>query len=326
MRFSEPFDKYLAKFPLMGGGGSSGGGGGSSGKVDYPGYMKTFHGQVLDHNGTDTPTLSVVDAMNAAFGNSPYAAETAYDPDVEVAAILTASGDLDDLVDLLSQGTGLDTLVTSILDDSRVADAIADFDDVITDLTNQANADLVSAVTVNQIPKFEAGMRDIGAVVSSAFPIGKSIIDKAVVDQTAKVAGELRLQQAKFAAGMHTSMFSETALAVIKLKLQYQYQLSALTIEANRLKIVAKKEEADVNLKIVEVDGLWDLEVFKFGSNVLGSIAGTAVNQGEGLRTGSRVGSMIGGALSGAAAGGLAGGPVGAVVGGVLGFASGLLS
>ena len=330
MNVFEQLDKYLAKIPSIGGGGSTGGGG-SSGQVDYPQYMKGWHENLLSHASTDAPNLSVTDAMNAAWtAGSPYTAETAYDPDVEVAAILTASQDLDALVDLLSQGTGLDALVSSILDDSRVATAITDFDNVITDITALVNADLVNAVALNQIPEFEAGMRDIGAVVSSAFPIGKGIINKAVVDQTAKIAGELRLQQVKFAADLHTSKFAENALAVVQLKLQYQYQLSALTIEANRLKIVAKKEEVDTNLKIIEVDATWDLELFKYGGNVLGAIAGTAVNQGTRM-TGSSAGSTIGGALSGAAAGaagGLAmtgGNPIGGVVGGIIGAATGFL-
>ena len=351
MNLFDKFDKYLAKLPSLGGSGSSGGG--SSGQVSYPAYMMGWHQDVLNHT-TDLPTLSVTDAMNAAFGNSPFTGETAYDPDAEVAAILTASQDLDDLVTLLSQGTGLDALISSILDDSRIATAIADFDTVIDDIIvdhnadigaviNQSNIELVNAVAVNQVPMFEAGMRDIGAVVSSAFPIGKSIIDKTVVDQTAKLAadialqtgkysGELRLQLAKFAADMHTKMFNESAIAIVQLKLQYQYQLSALTIEANRLKIVAKKEEADTNLKLVEVDATWDLEVFKYGSNVLGSIAGTATNQGTKMGGGSQVGSAIGGALSGAAAGAMMGSvvpgigtAVGAVAGGVIGLASGFL-
>ena len=329
MNFFDKFDKYLAKLPSLGGGGSSSGGG-SSGQVSYPAYMIGWHQDVLNHT-TDLPTISVTDAMNAAFGNSPFTPLTAYDPDTDIIAILDASNDLDNLVALLSQGTGLDALVSSILDDSRVATAISDFDDVITDITHLVNADLVNAVALNQIPEFEAGMRDIGAVVSSAFPIGKGIINKAVVDQTAKIAGELRLQQVKFAADLHTSKFTESALAIVQLKLQYQYQLSALTIEANRLKIVAKKEEYDVNIKLTEVDATWDLEVFKYGSNVLGSIAGTAVNQGSGMQTGSSVGSAIGGALSGAAAGaagGLAmtgGNPIGGIIGGVIGAATGFL-
>ena len=349
MNFFDQLDRYLAKLPSLGGGGSSGGG--SSGQVSYPPYMEATHGDLLNNLGTDSPSMSVIEAMNTAFGNSPFTGETAYDPDVEVAAILTASQDLDGLVTLLSQGTGLDSLVSSILDTTRITDAIADFDTVIDDIIvdhnadigaviNQSNIELVNAVAVNQVPRFEAGMRDIGAVVSSAFPIGKSIIDKTVVDQTAKLAadialqtgkysGELRLQLAKFAADMHTKMFNESAIAIVQLKLQYQYQLSALTIEANRLKIVAKKEETDTNLKIEEVDATWDLEIFKYGSNVLGSIAGTAVNQGTGLKQG--VGSTIGGALSGAvagAAGGLAmtgGKPIGGIVGGVIGLATGFL-
>jgi hypothetical protein len=52
------------------GGGSSGGGGGSSGKVDFPDYMKAFHGNFL---GTDSASVTLTSAMNTALaGNSPY--------------------------------------------------------------------------------------------------------------------------------------------------------------------------------------------------------------------------------------------------------------
>ena len=65
-------------------GGSSGGGGGSSGKVDYPDYMKSFHGDMLNNSGADTFESSVVDACNAALGASPFSSLSAYNPDTPI--------------------------------------------------------------------------------------------------------------------------------------------------------------------------------------------------------------------------------------------------
>lgn len=294
------------------GGGGSSSGGGSSGRTDFPEYMKTWHNLALIGPSTVYPTYSVSEAMNAAFGNSPFLGASAYNPDEPIAAMLTASEKLEDLVNLLSRGTGLDEVISKILSDEYIGDAVEAHSKEIGDILES-----------NTIPRFEAGMRNINAVVTSSFIIGRALLEEAAAKQVAKFSAELR-QQA----------FGELALQVAQLKLDYRYRLSALTIEANRMKIVAKKEEADSNIKIEESHALWDLEVFKYGGNLLGSIQGTAVSTGDN-RWDSRpaAGSVIGGALSGAAAGAYiggktgaaVGGPVGAVVGAVLGAASVLI-
>ena len=97
-----------------------------------------------------------------------------------------------------------------------------------------------------------------------------------------------------------------------------------MLIEANRMKIVALKEQTDTDLKYDEADATWDLEVFQYGCNVLASIGG-GVASPKGSKQPSTSQSMIGGALSGAAAGGMIGGLPGALIGGVLGAAGGLL-
>jgi hypothetical protein len=282
------------------GGGSSGGGGGS-GRVDYPAYMKTFHGDLLNDTGTDLIVQSVVDCMNSAMGNSPWTMQSAYNPDADLVDLIAAPEELQTLVTLLSSGTTLDTLIASILDTTRI-------DDEITAYTVDMDARLISEV----LPRFEAGMRDINAVISSAFVIGRALIEQ---NQDRQVA--------KFAADTRNKAFSDDALKVIGMKLEYQKNVSQMIAESYRVKIVAKKEEVDVNMKIDEADALWDLELFKYGGNMLAAIAGAAVTQTGQKISGTQ--SMIGGAMVGAMAGAQVGGPWGAVIGGVLGAAAGLL-
>ena len=71
------------------------------------------------------------------------------------------------------------------------------------------------------------------------------------------------------------------------------------------------------------VIGRWDMEVFQYGSNVLGAIGGGVLIP----RQPSQMQSMIGGALTGAAAGGIASGgnPLAIGAGAVLGAASAFL-
>jgi len=281
-----------------------GSGGGSSGQVDYPDYMKTWHGVALDNGGVDLITTSITDVMNAAIGNSPFAAALAYDPDLPIAEMVGAPGDLETLVNLLSAGTGLDTIITNILAQTRIDDAVTEY-----------SLDLGDRLTAEVIPRFEAGMRDINSVVSSAFVIGRALIE------------EVQLRQvSKYSADLHSKAFSDDAIKIIELKLMYQHQLSSLVVETNRMKIVAKKEEAESNLKIDESDAVWDLEVFKYGGNLLASISGAAVSTAKD-RQGGGIASAIGGALSGAATGAMVtgGNPIGIAAGAVLGLAAGLL-
>ena len=284
-----------------------GGGGGSSGQVDYPQYMKDWHYSALNHGGADVLISSMTDVMNAALANSPFTGALAYSPDNELVSIIAAPTALDNLVALMSAGTGLDTIITNVLDNTRITDSVSEF-----------AADLDNRLLTEVLPRFEAGMRDINAVVSSAFVLGRAFIEEAQDRQVSKYAADLRLKS-----------FGDDAIKIIGLKLQYQHLVSSMIIEANRMKIVAKKEETDENLKISESDGLWDIEVFKHGGNLLSSISGAAVS----LSKHNTASSVIGGALSGAAAGAMVGSvvpgigtAVGAVAGGILGAASGMLA
>jgi len=278
-----------------------GGGGGGAGVVDYPAHMKTWHSMALDGSGVDTLTSSMTDIMNAALGADPYTGETAYNPDTELTSMLASISDFDTLVTLLSSGTGLDAIIADVLSDSRIDNAVDEY-----------SLDLGDRLTVEVLPRFEAGMRDINAVVSSAFAIGRGIIED----------GQTR-QVAKYSADLHAKAFGDDALRLIGLKLEFQKSLTHATVEANRIKIVAKKEESDMNLDIDESAATWDLNVFQHGANLLASIGGGTFVPNEKKK--SALSSALGGGLSGAAAGFMIGGPAGAAVGGVLGAASSFL-
>jgi hypothetical protein len=188
-------------------------GGGTSGSVDWPSYMKTRHNDWLDQTGTDTITASVTEVMNTALATSPFAGKSAYDP----ATYLTASGAaitafsalLAGIVDVTSWAALFTQSVTSvgtplglIVADKTVAD-IADTTPVV-GITNAVivadvaafAADQDDNITVNVLPRYRRGMQDIGAVVSSAFPIGEAIIEAFQARDVAKYDTGLRLNAA----------------------------------------------------------------------------------------------------------------------------------
>ncbi len=334
-------------------GGSSGGGGGGSGVVDYPAYMTTFHEGVLGAGAMGAETMTA--AMAAAYGASPWAGAVAYDPAADIidyeaavtdfAAILAGIDDVVDWTAFYTQaGASID--IGDITDTANVngiteALIVADVDAFADNLDDE--------ITTKVLPRFQSGMRDINAVVSSAFVIGEAVIEGFRDREVAKHGSELRLsarhknadiglenerlhlEVEKFNVFKEIDLVKARVMAadqMLRLMLQrisFEDGYTKTFIEASRIKIVANKEEIDAGLIMSQKDALWDLEVFQHGANLLASIgsgvAGTKGNEP------SQMQSVLGGAMSGAAAGAMVSGgnPYGIAIGAVLGAGSAFL-
>lgn len=242
-------DKYPASWCWMG---SSGGG--SSGAVDYPTYMKESHAQLLYGAGeSDHAQMDIVtpmdDAVNNAISGNPFIDLSPYNPGPHISEMANAVDDLDVFINSMES-------------------------------TNEIE---------NNLAKFDGGMRDINAVNSSAFVIGRQIIGSTIIVQ----------------------------------KLQAKQRLAELSIEARRIMIVANKEFTEIDNEYQVKYSKWPLEVLQHGGNIMASIAGTATtSKGDEPSTAQ---SAIGGALSGAAMGAATGNPALAVAGGIAGAAQAFL-
>jgi len=292
-----------------------GGSGGSSGAVSHSAYLETVHNDWLDDTGTDTITSSMTTIMNAALGNSPWTGQGAYDPDAAIAnyeaAITAFAAMLAGIVDTTDWAALYNQAVLSI---DGVEDA-----EIVADVTAFGN-ELDDQIATTTLPRFQRGMQNINAVVSSAFALGESNIEGFRDRDVAKHSSGLRISAIAQRGQLHLEA-SKQMLQLMLQRFSFEDGYVKTVIEANRIKIVAKKEENDVDMQIDENDAVWDLEVFKHGSNLMAGIGGgTAL----GARP-STAQSAIGGALSGAAAGAMIAGPSGAIVGGILGAASAFL-
>ena len=337
-------------------GGSSGSSGGSSGAVDYPAYMKTQHEDWLDDVATDIPT-----AQSA----NPYATATAYDPDCELAATNYVISQFYDIVmgidPDIDWGSNYDVAVAKF--DEKIITVINDytfasiFDDVhVTDLINSYQSDLEARRDNDFKPAYKVGMQNVNAVMSSAFVVGDALITSQVARDVAKFSAELNfkneeklLQYEQVQAGEHTehnrniitrnqleiqqevskgsfAMNGEQGIdKLLSTQLQFGTSIAQMTGDANRIKIVAKGEENERNIKFDTKDATWDLEMYQYGGNMMASIAGSAISSGaEEPSTGA---SVLGGAMSGAATGAMAtgGNPMGALAGGIIGGIAGLM-
>lgn len=300
---------------------AKGGGGGSSGKIDYPEHVKVAHKDWLDNTGVDTIETSMVDVMNAALGASPFAAETAYDPTTLITAMDAKLTDLEGVLSPLDEDTdwynfaiiAKNTIDECIINEASLTAEIAANDAIVNDRIN-----------TDTIPRFQAGMRDINAVVSSAFVLGLSNIEAFAQRDKNKFGADLRLD----AYRQRNQMIMQGTGQIINLltqRLSFNQIVAQMTIETKRITYVMKGEEDNTNLEIDEKDARWDLEVFGYGGNLMAAPGGGVVTTGS--QKPSKGQSAIGGALAGAAAGAATGAGIpGAVVGSILGGIGGFLA
>ena len=296
-----------------------GGGGGSSGKVDYPAYMKFAHGNWLTGlsavDGTGTPdamTSSVVDLMNTAMsGNSPYYGFTPTDPNTVFFAATKTAADYRSPYEMLKcfDQWSIDTAFTSYMatDASYITAAVAAF-----------TASMDDEINNNVLPAFKAGMDDLNAVATDFYTAGAALIWDTKAKKVAEFEANVRLQRIQ--AGADISLKRIAAL------IQWRQTVTQFSGEFSRIYLAAQHEKNTQIFDAGHKDKTWDLEMYQYGTQVMASIAGSATSRGTSSNQ-SALGGAIGGALSGAAMGAMitAGNPVGIAVGAGLGIAASLL-
>lgn len=262
-----------------------GSGGGSSGAVDYPIYIKAIQADWLasgTYAGAGLETIDtgydVTSLLNEGFVNNPWTGASAYNPAVQTANMLSAVTTFNSNSETTLDA--LDAYITSL------------------DTTAQIAAELSA---------FDIGMRNVNAVHSSSFVIGRAVIAAGMIKE--------KLEAKKMAA---------------QLRLERDNKSMTMAIETNRLVLIAYKEEADRNLDIDQFEAMWGFDIYLKAGNVLASIAGGTTSSGT--KGPSTAQSAIGGGLSGAAAGAMIGSVVpgigtvaGAAIGGTLGVAQAFL-
>ena len=259
---------------------STGGGGGGY-SSEFPEYIKAAHGELLANNvayddhtnfkkldgGNDLMSL-----LNDTIGNSPFASALAYDPATRISTMESAYGTFD---------TGGDA-------------AISDFETYLDSISTTTQVE-------TELAAFDAGMRNINAVHSSAFALGRQIVASGLIE---------------------TKLQGEQTLA--KMKLAKKQQLAQFTIEAQRMAIVALREQSVRDQRIDEKDALWDISLHRHSANLLAASSG-GTETSQTIDGPSEAQSALGGALAGAGVGAQFGGPIGAGIGAAVGGIAGLL-
>lgn len=272
-------------------------GGSVSGQVDYPDYIKNFHETFLN--------VAYTIYQAEATQSSPYSTWVAVDPN-HVFGLAGGWYNPTQAMDNVRSFSFASTL-------NSIASSIAAFTDGITTATNAHAAVLDTRLTSDIIPRYEAGMRDIGAVSSSAFPIGRAVVESTHDAYVADFDAQQRARKLEKTWDL-AGQFTLATLDQLRI-------VTALAVEIGRLYVAASHEYSVTAVNMLARDRAWDAEVLQKAANILASVAGTAVKQGDAIG-----GSSLGGALSGALAGAALGTTVGSAVPGIgtgLGAAAG---
>jgi len=217
------------------------------------------------------------------------------------------------IVDLLD----IDTVITTVLNtaEGRVGNVVqaalnaaaqADLDTVVdTALANFRARHLIEHET--SLTRFEAGMSDINAVNGSAFVMGLAVMESNYDDRLAQYDAEFTLPLCREAFQAFMGAYLDQARMHLEAEIRAHYEAERLevayiddatrmmldtmklegvmhevnvrdSIEANRLKIVAKSEEMRSNLDFDVESVMWDANVFQRGANVLSAASGAVVS------------------------------------------------
>ncbi len=297
--------------------GGSGGGGGS-GKHEWPGYMQLRHEEWITEVDLN---------MGTAIAANPYSAANAFDPatyltdmGTKLSALITAQTTITD--------PGFATLVTDTTNGfiKKVAAAIDAAALSGTWITTQTTA-LINDLVANNaalVGIFEGGMTNINAGLTSAHVSGAYRIAADIVREGGKAETEIRKILAHDRALAITQLSSDL-LANHRQWLDIYKGIVAIAIDIDRLSIVAKAEQSEMNLKIDVASQTFPIEVYQMGGTILGSIGGGGVVQSAG-KPPSKEQSALAGAVAGASLGATVGGGYGAAIGAVVGGIAGYLS
>ena len=268
------------------------------GRIRYPKYLERAHKYYIN---------KIVELTDEIVDLSPYGEYTDIDIDTAffgAGYVLSSFPSLYDMYGKFMAGLDIEYLFNQAFKDTTDGT-------VIRNLVSEQASILSSDLANEAIPRYEVGMRDINAVVSGTFVIGKAMLERKRIQEISRFDSEVR--------------YKMIPVAVERWKTHLSWNSQVVTTYAEIMKFyfMAVLDVDGYNYEMHAKDVLWPFTVLDFERLALGAIGGGGGGGSVGTAGASRAGKVIGGAMSGAAAGAMVGNVPGAVIGGILGFASG---
>jgi len=267
-----------------------GGGGGSSApaytwsEVRFAPYVEARHSDFLN---------SVYSARVGAISNSPF---TNY-VDIEVDDAFFGAGytissfpSLYDMYGKFMAGLDIEALWTQEYNDTIDSP-------VVHDLIAAEGALLDDEIEQTSVPRMQTGMRDLNAVMSSSFVVGKSLIEDTRTKMVAKFSADLKYR------------LIPVAQERWKAHLDWNKQVVSIYAEIMKLYFSSKTDVDEVNYSMAAKNILWPFTVLDFERAAVGALQG-AMNSKQDVAGASTASRVLGGALTGAAMGAMVGGQI----------------
>ncbi len=254
----------------------------------------------------------IVTRRNAAIDNSPYAGVATIGSDdgfFGVGYTLASFPSLYDMYGKFMAGLDVDALYSQIYSDLMEGP-------VTQRLTSAESAFLSDELESDAIPRYETGMRDLNAVVSSTFVMGKALLE------------ETRLKAVeKYSAGLQYALLP-IASDRWKAHLEWNRGVVMTYAEIMKLYFSAKMDVDSHNTEMVAKNRLWPFTVLDYERVAIAALQGatkSSTSAAGSSGVGRAISGVLGGAATGAMMGSMAGFPVaGAAIGGLLGLVGAL--
>lgn len=286
-------------------GGSSGGGGGggdTTNTIRYAPYIENIHSMFLNN------THAIVEQVRA---NNPYTGFNEVSVDAGffgTGYVLASFPALFDLYGKFVAGLDIEALWYEVLESTSDSPQV-------NNLVAAESALLDDELESTILPKYMTGMRDLNAVMSSSFVVGKALL----YDTKQKVVS-------KFSADMKWKLVS---VAQDRWKAHLAWNSEAVSSYARLFDLYfnSKDSMGRLGFEGLAKKALWPLDVLDYERANLGALQGATkgVSSSSSSGSGSNAASVAGGALGGAAMGAAVAGPWGALAGGVIGGLASLL-
>lgn len=265
-----------------------GGGAQPAGTMGYPPYIENAHESLLSAGA-----INMLDAIEEATALNPYQAAYSYDPVDDLAAI---DARFDELVQSASAAEGdLDwqNIVESVvLQIDQILTGSTEIDDEVEAFEAEHAHQLAASQS-----RVAAGMADINAVNSSAFPIAMALLEDGFNTDVAKFRGDLRRESRAQRAQM-ILMGTNSMVQVLTQKVDISRLLYQAQVEKSRMAIVANKEYLREEISLAEHDATWNLDMLKDGSGLLGAVAGVGMRKAPMPAWASGLSGAMGGAAA----------------------------
>ncbi len=282
-------------------GGGSGSGGDSVTTIRYAPYVEAAHQAFL--SSLSSNTLS-------AMSNNPYDSYESIPVDVGFFGTGYTLANYPSAYDMFGKfvaGLNIEALWTELFNATvNGPEASA--------LVKAESALLKDELDTNILPGFMSGMRDINAVNSSTFIIGRGLLEDSRQKNIAKFSADLKYKLIAVAQSRYNTHLSWNTGVIGSYLTVMKYYFTV------------KQSYTEMDQGFYDAKGRWPLEMLDYERAGLGALQGAQKITKSGAEGASQGGKVLGGALMGAVAGFEVGGPWGAVVGGIVGGLAGLLS